>query len=132
MREYCAEISRQGWMNFQCPWGPGKVTVRADEVAQALGWKSVSSVYHEAEREGTWLEVERRVGMSRAEMRFTARSVMLMMAREALEGGMIQLRKGRVQPPLFLERAKSLLTHLTRSQLDEMAAEIARLKGTRK
>lgn len=133
LRADCEQIVAQGWLKFLVPWGPGKITVRSDEAARALGYKTKESIYAEAERAGTWLEIQRRAsGQLRAEIRITARSVELQMAREALEGGMIRVRAGVPQPPLFMERAKSLLTHMSRAQLDDLAAEILRLKGGRK
>jgi hypothetical protein len=126
LRADCEEIVAQGWLNFLVPWGPGKVTVRADEVATALGYETVQSVYNELDRATTWLEAERRVGTERQEVRFTTRSVMLQMAREAMEGGMFGMKAGRVQPPLFMERVKSLLTAMTRTQIAELREECER------
>jgi len=132
LRAMCEEIRQQGWLNFLLPWGPAKITVRPDEAAKALGYKGVDSIYAELERPTTWLEAERRVGVDRAEIRLTARSVELQMAREALEGGMVALRNGRPQAPLFMERLKSLLANLSRAQIAEIETELSRLKGGRK
>lgn len=131
LRADCEAIAAQGWLKFLVPWGPGRVRVTASEAAAALGYKSVSTLYEELDRPTTWLECGRRVGTDLQQVWITARSVELQMAREALEGGMVKLRQGKVMAPLFLERLKELVRSLDRFQAAELMTELQKLKAPR-